>query len=556
MSEYSRRHGAYGEPAQFAESNHSAGGQAAGGHVAANYAAASHAASGYAAANHAAANHSAGGGHSASGHAAEGSRFSRRNARYADSYDDGGAFDAAGDGEGDAPAMRPASEFSRSRTRARDNARDAADDAGFGYIGAGSSTKSGTKSRKKPGFSFSSSRPGSRFASGGLGGNGSGGDDDGYGGGYGGGGQHGYVGYSVNGMRRKSSPVRTVIVAVIALAVVGLLAFGGYNVLASFGLFGSATSASEEVEVFIPEGSATSEIARFLKDKNVIAKESSFISAVQQRGVESQLQPGKYTLRTNMTDNEAIDALIVGPSGSLGGNKLTIPEGLTLEATAAKVEAACGIPAADFIAEAHMADKYVAEFPFLAGVYNNSLEGFLYPKTYQVPVDATAEDVVRILLKQFAIEISGLDLAYAEGKNLNIYDIVIIASMIEKETAQLDERPLVSSVIYNRLHEGMKLQICATVVYAIGMENYDGHPLLNSDLEIDSPYNTYIVDSLPAGPICSPHISSIEAAAHPAETDYFYYVLTSEDGRHTFCRNEDEFAEANNVYHELFGVPN
>jgi UPF0755 protein len=528
MSEYSRRHGAYGEPAQFAGHTHSANGHSADNYAADNYSA---------------------DGHLADTQSANGSRFSRRNARYAGSFDDGGAFDAVGDDD-DAQALRPArSEFSRARSRTRDAADDATPDAGFGFVGAGSSSKP----RKKPGFSFGSSRSGSRFASGSYGAGNGDGDD---GGGNGGGGQHGYVSYSVNNMRRKSSPVRTVVVAAIALVVVGLLAFGGYNALASLGFFGAATGTSENVEVFIPEGSSTSEIAKFLKDKNVIAKESSFISAVQQRGVESQLQPGKYTLRTHMTDSEAIDALIVGPSGSLGGNKLTIPEGLTLEATAVRVQEACGIPAADFVAEAHMADKYVEEFPFLAGVYNNSLEGFLYPKTYQVPVDATAEDVVRILLKQFAIEISGLDMAYAESKNLNIYDIVIIASMVEKETAQADERPLVSSVIYNRLHEGMKLQICATVVYAIGMENYDGHPLLNSDLEIDSPYNTYIVDSLPAGPICSPHISSIEAAAHPAETDYFYYVLTSEDGRHTFCRNEDEFAEANNVYHELFGVPN
>ena len=100
------------------------------------------------------------------------------------------------------------------------------------------------------------------------------------------------------------------------------------------------------------------------------------------------------------------------------------------------------------------------------------------------------------------------------------------------------------------------MQICATVIYAMGVENYDGHPILEEDLLIDSPYNTYENYGLPAGPICSPQINSIEAAAHPQITDYFYYVLTSKEGTHTFCETDEQFAEANERYHELFNVPN
>jgi UPF0755 protein len=102
----------------------------------------------------------------------------------------------------------------------------------------------------------------------------------------------------------------------------------------------------------------------------------------------------------------------------------------------------------------------------------------------------------------------------------------------------------------------MEMQICASVIYAMGVEDYDGHPLLESDLEIDSPYNTYMYLGLPAGPICSPHISSIEAAANPTMTDFYYYVLTSKDGTHTFCETDEEFAEAVKKYHELFGIAN
>jgi UPF0755 protein len=373
-------------------------------------------------------------------------------------------------------------------------------------------------------------------------------------------GDQAFVGYTAENAwgARKPSVRRTVILVVVAVAVLGALAFGGFKLAQSFGLIGSDPPPSDgtEVSVFIPEGSSAAEIAGILRKAGVISRESSFVGAVQARGVENKLQPGKYTLRTGMTDDDVIDALLAGAIKEEEGNKLTIPEGLTLEATAARVEEVCGIPADEFITEAHSADKYLASYPFLEGVYNNSLEGFLYPKTYIIPEGSDAEHVIRVLLDQFAIETANLDLSYAASKNLTLYDLVIMGSMIEKETAAFEEYELVSSVLYNRLHEGMPLQICSTVVYAMGLENYDGHPLLESDLLIDSPYNTYQNNSLPAGPICSPRVETIAAAAHPAETDYFYYVLTSEEGTHTFCVTYEEFEIANAAYHELFNVPN
>ncbi|MDR0347402.1 MAG: endolytic transglycosylase MltG [Coriobacteriales bacterium] len=366
-----------------------------------------------------------------------------------------------------------------------------------------------------------------------------------------------YVGYSVDSLKRKSNPILTVIMFVVALAAVGLLIFGGYKLAEGLGLLGAGVVGDgEEVSIFIPEGSTTSEIASILKQNGVISRESSFISAVTARGVANSFQPGRYTLRTNMSDKEAIDALLEGtPVFEGGGNKLTIPEGLTIEATAARVEEVCGIPAAEFIAEARSADKYVADYPFLAGVYNNSMEGFLYPKTYMIPEDWNAERVVRRLLDQFVIETADLDMSYAESHSLSLYDLVIMGSMIEKETAAYSEYEIISSVLYNRMRDDMYLQICSTVVYAMGLENYDGHPLLESDLLIDSPYNTYQNSGLPAGPICSPRVETIIAAAHPAETNYFYYVLTSLEGTHTFCETYAEFEEANVVYRELFDVP-
>jgi UPF0755 protein len=368
-----------------------------------------------------------------------------------------------------------------------------------------------------------------------------------------------FVGYTVEGTVRRRSPARTAILIAVALVVLGVIIFGGFRLGQSFGLFGvmPINGDDREVTVFIPEGSTTAEIAGILRDAEVISRETTFVNTVLSRGVESRFQPGKYTLRAGMTDDEAIDALLAGPSPlEAEGNKLTIAEGLTLEATAARVEEVCGIAASEFITEARSANKYLADYPFLEGVYDNSLEGFLYPKTYMIPAGSDAEYVIRVLLDQFVIETAGLNTDFAASKNLTLYDLVIMASMIEKETAAPEERPLVSSVLYNRLHEGMPLQICSTVVFAIGLENYDGHPLLETDLAIVSPYNTYLEPGLPAGPICSPRLESIEAAAHPSDTNYFYYVLTSEEGTHTFCATYEEFEVANAQYHELFNVPN
>lgn len=365
-----------------------------------------------------------------------------------------------------------------------------------------------------------------------------------------------YVAYDMDDVLKKKKPVRSIILGVALVILLGLLIFGGFRLIQSFGFLGSSTQPGQDVSVFIPEGASTTEIAKALKGQGVISSETKFIADVKSRGVDQQLQPGQYNMKTGMSDSDTIDALVLGPQVSAGGNKLTIPEGLTIEQTAQVVEKSCGIPAQDFIDEAHHADKYVADYPFLADVYDNSLEGFLFPKTYMIPPGSDAEYVIRVMLDQFVKETADLDMSYAQSKNLTLFDVVTIASMIEKETANVDEKPLVASVIYNRLHEGWKLQICSTVIYAMGYDNYDGHPLLDSDLEIDSPYNTYMYDSLPAGPICSPQLNSLVAAAHPAQTDYFYYVLTSKDGTHTFCATDDEFAAATEKYHELFNIPN
>jgi UPF0755 protein len=166
-------------------------------------------------------------------------------------------------------------------------------------------------------------------------------------------------------------------------------------------------------------------------------------------------------------------------------------------------------------------------------------EGFLFPDTFELERGAPASDLVQLQLQDFDRRTAGLDLSYARSKNLNLHDVVTIASMVEEEAQLENERPLIAAVIYNRLREGIPLGIDATVRFATG--NYE-QPLTESDLATDSPYNTRLYAGLPPGPISSPGLASLEASARPAGVDYLYYVVEPGTcGKHAFSSTEVEF---------------
>jgi cell division protein YceG involved in septum cleavage len=178
----------------------------------------------------------------------------------------------------------------------------------------------------------------------------------------------------------------------------------------------------------------------------------------------------------------------------------------------------------------------------LAGDYlkaSAGKEGFLFPDTFELRKDAPASDLVQLQLEDFKRRTRGVDLGYARSKNLTLFDVVTIASMVEREAMLDSERKLIAAVIYNRLHEGMPLGIDATIRYATG--NYT-RPLTESDLAVDSPFNTRLNAGLPPGPIGSPGLASIEAAAHPARVDYLFYVVKpGACGEHAFSASEAQF---------------
>jgi cell division protein YceG involved in septum cleavage len=197
---------------------------------------------------------------------------------------------------------------------------------------------------------------------------------------------------------------------------------------------------------------------------------------------------------------------------------VTIPEGLSRTQTAPLVKQG-GLGGSYVKASVH--SRYLSPARY-GGKGATSLEGFLFPDTFEVERHAPVADLVQLQLEDFKRRIKGVDMSYARSKNLTVYDVLTIASMIEREAMVPSERKLVAAVVYNRLHQGIPLGIDATVRFATG--NYT-RPLTQSELATSSPYNTRINQGLPPGPIGNPGLASIEAAAHPAKVDYLYYVV-------------------------------
>ncbi len=214
---------------------------------------------------------------------------------------------------------------------------------------------------------------------------------------------------------------------------------------------------------------------------------------------------------------------------------VTVPEGYTRSQTAeiAKSEGLRGS-----YERASVRSPYLNPAEY-GGKDAENLEGFLFPDTFELERRAEAATLVQLQLEDFKRRIKGVDMSYARSKNLTTYDVVTIASLVEEEARLAGERPLVAAVIYNRLREGMPLGIDATVRFATG--NYT-EPLTESELAVESPYNTRLNAGLPPGPIGSPGLASIEAAARPAKVDYLFYVVEPGScGKHAFSSSEAEF---------------
>ena len=247
------------------------------------------------------------------------------------------------------------------------------------------------------------------------------------------------------------------------------------------------------------------------------------------------LREGVYEIDTNTTLANLINSL-ENTADDKDLVKLTIPEGYSIEDIAKTVEEKDICSKDEFL-------KAVKNYELPSFVKANdqkryNLEGFLYPDTYLIEKGSDANYIVKIMLNRFQNILNQVkDETKVDIKDEDVEKIINIASLIEKEARVEKDRPLISSVIYNRLEKDMKLQLDAAVIYALG---YHVDVVLNKHLEIDSPYNVYKYKGLPIGPIANPGIDCIKAALIPAETDYLYYIL-QEDSSHYFTNNYDDF---------------
>lgn len=326
-------------------------------------------------------------------------------------------------------------------------------------------------------------------------------------------------------MRLSSSSKGFLVVLVVVVAAAGA---GAWWLLAGAGA--PTAGQGELVEFEVPEGVGTSQIAADLAEAGVIGSEWAFRLSARFDERSGRIQAGTHQLRTGMSSDAVLETLSSEPQ--VDTFQVTIPEGLTVEETLARIA-----EAGDYDAEQLRAALDEVELPEWVPASQlpdgaEPFEGVLFPETYRFRDDAQPVAVLRRLVEE--TETVMQDVQPPSG--FTRYEVLTIASLVEREAKLADEQPTVASVIYNRLAEPMRLQIDATVLYA---RDGGSGPLTQSDLDLQSPWNTYASDGLPPTPIAAPGRRAIRAAANPDDTDYRYYVVNDLDtGSHAFAETK------------------
>jgi len=325
--------------------------------------------------------------------------------------------------------------------------------------------------------------------------------------------------------RRRGRRRLVVLVVVLLVAVVA----------GSLWAYSSPDAVGPKVNVTIPKGSSLSEIAALLADKGVVEHARLFVYSVKRDGYEDDLKPGTYTLHVNEPYDRLVTSLLAG--GKPPTIAVTIPEGLTIEEQAARIGQA--VPRFDVAGYRRIAEKDPPPVDVEGYKRGTTLEGLLFPATYEVRPTVKPRAFIDLQLEALRANLDTVDMTRARAANLTEYDVLIIASLVEGEARVAEERKLVAAVIWNRLREGMLLQIDAAIQYALGERK---ESLLYKDYQIESPYNVYKYAGLTPTPIDSPGLAAMQAAADPARVDYLYYVARADgSGRHYWSSDYDQF---------------
>ncbi|MGD2295673.1 MAG: endolytic transglycosylase MltG [Candidatus Aminicenantes bacterium] len=289
----------------------------------------------------------------------------------------------------------------------------------------------------------------------------------------------------------------------------------------------------------IEKGKGAKSLAQNLKDKDIIQKKWVFLLGYSVLYSARSIKAGEYAFSLPLPVKEILEIIT---EGRVHLHALTIPEGLTRLEIAEHLES-LGFSERQAFLKASASPDPISDLDPEAA----NLEGYLFPETYFFPKGVTVEKIVSSMVSQFRNTFSDEWKERAGQIDKSIREVIVLASLIEKETSLPEERPLVSAVFHNRLQRRMKLDCDPTIIYALKLQGKFKDRLRTKDLQLDSPYNTYLYGGLPPGPIANPGRDSIAAALFPAETDYLYFV-SKNDGSHCFSRTFREHQNAVNVY--------
>lgn len=286
-----------------------------------------------------------------------------------------------------------------------------------------------------------------------------------------------------------------------------------------------ASSEPAEVVMEVPVGTSVQALSDLLYGQGLVRSAGKFRWLVRFKGAARQIKAGEYQLSTGLRPGELLNKII---RGEVRLHQITFPEGYTLKQMAELLEASKLVNAERFIAAA-------TDPPFVRslGIPAASLEGYLFPDTYRFARGLPVETVLRSFVTMFNQHFGPVQEEQARKLGFTRHQVVILASVVEKETAAAEERPLIAGVFLNRLRRRIRLQSDPTVIY--GLRNFDGN-LTRAHLQKDTPYNTYTRRGLPIGPICNPGAASIQAVLNPTSTPYLYFVA-KKDGTHHFSTN-------------------
>ncbi len=334
------------------------------------------------------------------------------------------------------------------------------------------------------------------------------------------------------------------LVAAMALGMIITTEIKEYRAAYRAELTNTQSTQGRDIKVVIPKDSSAQQIAKILHKCGLIKFEGAFVERLQDSEFRGMLKAGTYTLNTGMNTLQMME--IMSAEDETGGvlQKLVVPEGFTIDQIAERCSEQGICTRQQFINACKSITR--TKFRYLADVPSGvdvryRLEGYLFPATYDITEDTTAESLVLWMLDTFDIYYSEELQAKAEELGLNSYQVITMASMIERECSVPDERPVIAGVINNRLREEMLLQIDSTVLYPLTEGLYNKGTVTYEDLEVESSYNTYLHTGLPAGPICNPGLACIKAVLEPTEHGYFYYhVVNEETGEHAFFETYEE----------------